>query len=78
MSKTNSQNLEQRHDAGEDVADFFDARKATRRNHTKARVNLDLPVWMIGRIDRLAGRNGMARQAQIKAWLADRLKAEAS
>ena len=75
--KTTAQNLESRFDAGEDVLDYFDTAKAVRRNHTKARINLDLPEWMIQRIDRVAGRNGIARQAQIKTWLADKLKAEA-
>ena len=72
--KTNTQNLEARHDAGEDVLDYFDTAKARRRNHEKARVNLDLPQWMIFSIDRVAGRNGLARQSQIKAWLADKIK----
>jgi len=64
--KTNRQNLEARHREGEDVLDYFDTAKATRRNHEKARVNLDLPQWMISSIDRVAGRNGLARQSQIK------------
>jgi len=64
--KTTAQNLESRFDAGEDVLDYFDTAKAVRRNHSKARINLDLPEWMIQRIDRVAGRNGIARQAQIK------------
>jgi hypothetical protein len=55
---------------------YFDAAKAFRRNHHKERVNLDLPVWMIQRIDRIAGRNGIPRQSQLKAWLAERLKEE--
>jgi hypothetical protein len=56
------------------VLDYFDPAKAVRRNHAKARINLDLPQWMISRIDRVAGRNGLARQPQIKAWLADKIK----
>ncbi|MEI7807877.1 MAG: CopG family transcriptional regulator [Verrucomicrobiota bacterium] len=72
--KTNSKNLEARFDAGEEVLDYFDTAKAVRRNHEKARINLDLPQWMIFSIDRVAGRNGLARQSQIKAWLADKLK----
>jgi hypothetical protein len=72
--KTNAQNLEIRHDTGEDVLDYFDPARASRRNHAKARVNLDLPQWMIFNIDRVAGRNGLARQSQIKAWLAEKLK----
>jgi hypothetical protein len=73
-SKTNKLNLETRHAAGEDVLDYFDTAKARRRNHEKSRVNLDLPQWMISSIDRVAGRNGIARQSQIKAWLADKIK----
>lgn len=74
--KTTAQNLEARFDASEDVTDYFDKTKAVRRNHRKNRVNLDLPEWMLNKIDRLAGRNGIPRQSQIKAWLAERLKAE--
>jgi hypothetical protein len=40
--KTNAQNLEIRHDTGEDMLDYFDTAKASRRNHAKAHVNLDL------------------------------------
>ena len=72
--KTTAQNLESRFDAGEEVLDYFDTAKAARINHAKARVNLDLPRWMIFSIDRVAGRNGLARQSQIKAWLAEKLK----
>ena len=37
---------------------------------------MDMPHWMILKIDRIAGRKGLARQAQIKEWLADKLKEE--
>jgi predicted DNA binding CopG/RHH family protein len=76
-NKTTVENLEARFDAGEDVMDYFATENGQRINHRKERVNLDLPVWMIQAIDRTAGRHGLARQAQIKAWLAERLKAEA-
>ena len=76
QTKTTSANLEARFDAGENVLDYFDAKKSVRCNHRKDRVNLDLPRWMIEKIDRLAGRNGIPRQSQIKAWLSDRLKTE--
>ena len=75
--KTTAQNLESRFDAGEDVLDYFNRDKSFRPGHVKKRVNLDIPIWMIQRIDRQAGRNGIARQAQIKSWLADRIKTEA-
>lgn len=68
--------FDRRFDAGEDVAQFIDWRKATRPGHVKKRVNVDVPVWMLNKLDRMASRHGLARQALIKHWLADRLKAE--
>jgi predicted DNA binding CopG/RHH family protein len=75
-NKTTRKNLEARFDAGADVTDYFAVEKAFRRNHCKERVNVDMPHWMILKIDRIAGRKGLARQAQIKEWLADKLKEE--
>ena len=75
-SKTTTQNLEARFGAGEDVMDYFDLSKASRPLLKKERVNLDIPHWMILRIDRIAGRKGIARQAQIKQWLAEKLHEE--
>jgi len=75
-NKTTAENLEARFDAGEDVSDYFDDTKAFRPNERKERVNADMPHWMILKIDRIAGRKGLARQAQIKEWLADKLKEE--
>jgi len=53
---------------------YLDTSKAVWRNHEKARSNLDLPQWMIFSIDRVAGRTGLARQSEIEAWLADKIK----
>jgi predicted DNA binding CopG/RHH family protein len=75
-SKTTTQNLEARFEASEDVMDYFDLSKASRPLLKKERVNLDIPHWMILRIDRIAGRKGIARQAQIKQWLAEKLNEE--
>ena len=73
---TTTVNLEARFDAGAEVLDYFDTAKPVRRNHKKSRINLDLPGWMLRRIDLAAGRTGIARQAQIKAWLVERLAKE--
>jgi len=40
------------------------------------RVNVDLPVWMIGSLDLEAKRIGVTRQSIVKVWLSERLKAE--
>ena len=74
--KTNAKNLQTRFDAGEDVLDYFDLGKAARPLLQKERINLDVPHWMVLRIDRIAMRKGIPRQAQIKQWLAEKLKEE--
>ena len=74
--KITAKEFDRKFDAGEDVSAYLDFSRATRPAHAKNRVNVDIPVWMIRKLDRVAGRNGIARQALIKAWLADRLKLE--
>jgi predicted DNA binding CopG/RHH family protein len=73
-NKTTAENLEKRFDQGEDVLDYFDLAKASRPLLEKERINLDIPHWMILKIDRIARRKGLPRQAQIKEWLAQKLK----
>ena len=73
---TTAANLEARFDAGEDVLDLFDAATATRPNRARNRINLDLPVWVVRRMDRLSGRNGVPRQSMLKQWLVERLREE--
>jgi predicted DNA binding CopG/RHH family protein len=75
-NKTTAATLERKFDQGEDVMDYFDLTKASRPLLEKERINLDIPHWMILRIDRVARRKGMPRQAQIKEWLAQKLKEE--
>jgi hypothetical protein len=75
-NKTTARNLEARFEAGKDVLDYFDLDKATRPLLQKQRVNLDIPHWMVLRIERIARRKGIPRQAQIKQWLAEKLKEE--
>jgi predicted DNA binding CopG/RHH family protein len=75
-NRTTAKNLEARFEAGEDVLDYFNLEKATRPLLQKERVNLDIPHWMVLRIERIARRKGIPRQAQIKQWLAEKLKEE--
>lgn len=62
-NKTTAVNLEKKFDHGEDVMDYFDLSKASRPLLEKERINLDIPHWMILRIDRIARRKGLPRQA---------------
>jgi hypothetical protein len=78
MSKTTARNLEQKFDAGEDVSDYFDWSKATRPGLKKDRINLDLPRWIVEKLDRHARKAGVARQALVKVWMVERLAKEES
>ena len=75
-TKTTAENLERKFDQSDDVTDYFDLVKASRSLLQKERINLDIPRWMILKIDRVARRKGMPRQAQIKEWLSQKLKEE--
>jgi predicted DNA binding CopG/RHH family protein len=68
-NKTTAENLERKFDQGGDVMDYFDLTKASRPLLEKERITLDIPHWMILKIDRVARRKGIPRQAQIKEWL---------
>jgi len=59
---------------GEDISQFVDYSKGQRPNLEQKRVNLDLPVWMIERLDQEAKRLGVARQAIMKMFLAQHLE----
>ncbi len=75
-NKTTAENLESKFDQGEGVMDYFGLAKASRPLLEKERINLDIPHWMILKIDRIARRKGLSRQAQIKEWLSQKLKEE--
>jgi hypothetical protein len=71
-----TEELDRKFDDGEDVLDHFDLNTARRPNRAK-RVNIDFPQWMITALDGQATKYGVSRQAVVKIWLAERLKAEA-
>ena len=66
--------FEEAFDNNEDIDDFIDWSKATRPNFEQKRVNLDLPKWMIDRLDYEAKRLGVARQAIMKMFLSEKLE----
>ena len=69
--------LEEKFDKGEeDVLQYFDLSKATFPNLEPFRVNVDLPRWMITRLDMEADRLGVTRQSIIKVWLGEKLDSE--
>ncbi|WP_292658353.1 CopG family antitoxin [Nitratifractor sp.] len=66
--------FEEAFDRGEEIDEYVDWSRARRPNLEQKRVNLDLPLWMIELLDREAKRLGIARQAVMKIFLAERLE----
>ncbi|MEW6019548.1 MAG: CopG family transcriptional regulator [Pseudomonadota bacterium] len=58
----------------EDILKYADLSSARRVHPEKRVVNVDLPLWMIERLDHEASRLGVTRQSVIKFWLAERLE----
>ncbi|MFA7569704.1 MAG: CopG family antitoxin [Sulfurimonadaceae bacterium] len=61
-------------DNSDDISQFVDYSNAHRPNLVQKRVNLDLPLWMIEKLDKEAKRLGVARQAIMKMFLAQHLE----
>ena len=62
-------------DGLEDITPYVDMSKARRPGRDVQRVNVDFPLWMVELLDAEAEHLGIARQAVIKTWIADRLRA---
>ena len=61
-------------DDGNDlIDDAVQWHKGQRPDLETRRVNIDFPLWMIKALDREAARLGVARQAIIKTWTAEKL-----
>ena len=63
-------------DGKEDILPYLDMSTLRRPNLDQKRVNVDLPIWMIQKLDRQANLIGVTRQSIIKVWLSERIKAE--
>lgn len=61
----------------EDIIEDLDLSTRRRVNQEYKRINVDFPSWVVDSLDREAARIGVTRQAIIKFWLVERLRAEA-
>ena len=71
--KISAKDFDRRFDSGEDMVDFMDVKKA-QVNKRIQRINVDIPIPFLMRIDREAQRIGVARTALIKLWLSEKLE----
>ena len=70
--------FDRRFDEGEDIFDLADIapEDIKRPGLESQRINIDVPVPMLKRIDNQAALRGITRQSLIKAWLYERLMNE--
>ena len=66
--------FDKKFDDNEDISIYLDVSKAHRPEQEQKRVNVDLPLWMIHKLDKEAKRLGVPRQSIIKVWVSERLK----
>ncbi|PKL86477.1 MAG: CopG family transcriptional regulator [Ignavibacteriae bacterium HGW-Ignavibacteriae-1] len=69
-----AQEFDKKFDDGEDLTPYLDIKKSKKLSREMKRVNVDLPIWMIAKLDDEANRLGVTRQSIIKVWLADKLE----
>lgn len=72
MKAIKAKEFDKKFDDGEDIDQYIDWSSTRRVGHAIKRVNVDFPVWLINVLDKEASRIGVARQAIIKTWLAER------
>ena len=72
-----AQELHELFDKGESIVHHLDLAKAVRPGLARRQVRVDFPDWLLKALDREAAKAGVARQALIKLWLAERVKKEA-
>lgn len=67
-----AEEFDERFDSGADMTPHLDLSTRKRgmpdRNQTK-RINVDIPGWMLLRLDQEAERLGITRQSVVKTWL---------
>jgi len=60
-------------EAGKDVTNVLNLKKAIRPGQIQKRVNVDFPTWIIDSLDKEARMLGVTRQSIIKVWIAEHL-----
>jgi hypothetical protein len=74
MTTIKATEIDKKFDDGEDVLEYFDISKLKKPNEEQKRINVDLPVWMLAGLDRIARHLGVNRQSILKMWIADKLE----
>lgn len=65
--------FDEKFDENLDILDNIDLNSIRKVNIAQKRINLDLPKWMIDKLDNEAEKIGVTRQSMIKIWLSEKL-----
>ena len=66
--------FDEKFDNGEDILEYLDFSSARRINQESQSVNIDLPQWVVNRLDDEAKRIGVSRQALVKMWIVEQFE----
>ena len=66
--------FDKKFEAGKNILEDLDIKKAVRPGQEQKRVNVDFPAWIVARLDKEAKRLGVPRQSLIKIWIAEKLQ----
>lgn len=73
---TKASKFDEKFDDGESIIEYLDLSKARRPAEEQKRISMEIPVWMVEKLDREAKKLGITRDAIIKMWLAEHLQIE--
>ena len=65
--------FDKKFDNGEDILPYLDLDNV-RVNYPIHRINVDMPIEMLKKVDAEADKIGVPRTSLIKMWIADRLR----
>ncbi|MEG3437148.1 CopG family transcriptional regulator [Pannus brasiliensis CCIBt3594] len=68
-----AEEFDRKFDDGEDMSEFFDLSRARRPNREKQKIELDLPLWIIRKLEAEAGKEGVSTQTFLENYLARHL-----
>ncbi|NDJ16416.1 type II toxin-antitoxin system BrnA family antitoxin [Myxacorys almedinensis] len=68
-----AEEFDRKFDDGENITQALDLSKAKRYQSEQKTISIDLPVWMLERIDQEASRLGVTPQTIIQTSLAEHL-----
>ena len=68
--------FEEKFESGKDLTSYLDLDEALRPGMEQKRVSVDLPIWMVQKLDKVAKHLGVTRQSVIKVFISEKLKEE--